>query len=322
MYLSKCPACESTEFADYLNHPYDADGHDWSSFSITRCNQCGTGWTTPLPSVEAIVPLYSQGIYEKHGGRGRIILDRLLNKLQNQRLNEIARIVEEKSSLLDIGCGKGRFLRMAVAHGWEAYGQDTSSTQTFVAGKMSAGVQVVNRPLSDLGFADGRFRAITAWHTVEHIPKLDETFQTIRQLLEPQGIFAFEVPNFSSWQSRIGAQLWFQLDAPRHIWHFTPGGLRALLNRHGFEVVRTSTLSLELGPFGMLQSILNRTGLPPQWLFRYLKRSLPMQKTRLLFGTITAAAMMSGPAIVLEGASVLFGAGGVIRILARAKTYR
>jgi hypothetical protein len=140
----------------------------------------------------------------------------------------------------------------------------------------------------------------------------------IRRILRSDGVFVMEVPNFTSLQSRLGRELWFHLDVPRHLVHFSSTSLERLLREQGFRVVERHSLSLELGLYGMLQTLINRTGLSPNWLFRWLKKSLSNTESSagLMLVNLSAAALLLMPALVTEIAAVVMGSGGVLRLLA------
>jgi hypothetical protein len=45
------------------------------------------------------------------------------------------------------------------------------------------------------------------------------------------------VPNFASWQSRFAGRVWFHLDPPRHLVHFMPETLAAILGGAGVAIL-------------------------------------------------------------------------------------
>src|SRR5262249_8349053 len=59
-----------------------------------------------------------------------------------------------------------------------------------------------------------------------------------RRLLAPGGKVIVAVPNIDSLQFRWFGAAWYGLDLPRHLTHFTPDTLKAMLQRAGFGVRR------------------------------------------------------------------------------------
>jgi hypothetical protein len=81
------------------------------------------------------------------------------------------------------------------------------------------------------------------------------------------------VPNFASAQARWSGAAWFHLDLPRHLYQFSLGALRRLLEDVGFQVSTDHHFSLRQNPFGWIQSALNRIAwLPRNGLYTMLHR--------------------------------------------------
>ena len=59
--------------------------------------------------------------------------------------------------------------------------------------------------------------------------------------LKPGGIFTLTLPNIDSLEARIFGRYWFGIDAPRHLWHFSPRSLCAMASSVGFEPVEIAT---------------------------------------------------------------------------------
>ena len=313
--MNNCILCHGKLLINTNQTMFDADGNQIHKYQIATCVQCGSGVTVPLPTNYELQELYSSGIYKNQGGKGIKIIDIFLKLLHKMRLNEIKKVIKKTGKLLDIGCGKGRFLLNAKKAGWEIEGQEFSSSQAKISSK-KLGVKIWNGELKNLPLKKESYKVITLWHVLEHVPDPKAYISIIKELLEPNGILVIEVPNYDSWQARIGKTKWFQLDVPRHLWQFTSNGLLELLSKNGFKIVETHTLSIELGPFGMLQTLLNRAGFSPQWLFRFLKKSLPNYSLTELIVHICVVIILFIPAVLLEIISVFFKKGGVLRIIA------
>lgn len=317
-----CPVCSSSA-ADQLSRLYpmrtNIDGDLPDTYWLYRCEQCGAGLTFPRPNKDSLTQFYRAGTYTKGGGRVSFLVERVLDHLQDTRLSEIEYLCKPIGNLLDVGCGKGRFLGRGALRGWNTQGVETSPGQVAIAQERYQ-VRVFQGELLERDFANGSFQVVTAWHVLEHLPDPSPMLNEIYRILQPHGLLVLEVPNLDSWQARIGQEEWFQLDAPRHLVHYSRRTLQRLLEEHGFSPIKYETFSLELGPFGMLQSLLNRMGLPPNWLFRWLKRSVSEKQVKTLFLNLLGASLLFAPATALEIFSSLTKQhGGVVRVFARAK---
>ena len=292
----------------------NADGRLTKSYEVLRCARCGTGYTEPIPSVKSLSRYYATGIYQKSGGRGSRVIDSILNLIGDLHLRQIARF-HAPGKLLDAGCGKGRFLARAARQGWNTLGTDLSASQA-AAARARYNMDVRVGELQDIRLDADSMDVITAWHVLEHLSAPNQLLDEAWRILKPNGLLVIEVPNWASWQSSLGLGDWMQLDVPRHLTHFTPAGIETLLSQHQFRVLALRTLSLQMGWFGMLQSILNRFGMPPNWLLQWLKRANTPVKNREVVVNLGAAALLALPALLLETISILFGAGSVIYVIA------
>ena len=81
------------------------------------------------------------------------------------------------------------------------------------------------------------------------------------------------MPNFGSPEARFGRNGWFHLDVPRHLVHFTPATLAAMLAEAGFEPAKVTHLVPEYDLFSFVQTVENRLGLPPNLLYDVLRRA-------------------------------------------------
>jgi hypothetical protein len=126
-----------------------------------------------------------------------------------------------------------------------------------------------------------------------------------------------EVPNLSSLQSSSAGKNWFHLDLEHHLYHFPLKGLHKLLLSTGFKVEKTTTLSLEQGPYGVLQSWLNATGRQPNVLYRILKSEIsPGMGSKL--GQFAMAGILALPSLFFALIEAAIGRGGVLRVVARS----
>src|SRR5688500_10220796 len=174
-----------------------------------------------------------------------------------------------RGRLLDIGCGTGAFAVEMQRRGWTVAVTELNDA---VLDDMRARGMEAKTPDAALreNFAGGKFDAITAWHVLEHVPNPLELATWAKTQLTENGVFQATVPNLESWQAVRYGRHWLHLDVPRHLFHFTPATLRALLDKAGLSIVDTGTVALEYDVFGVVQSSLNSTCSKPNVLFERL----------------------------------------------------
>ncbi len=308
-----CQVCGASAFApcgfglDYLSPAGER-------YELSSCGSCGfvrMGTPPSAPENE----LYPDAYYRKMSGFSRA--------LELLFLGERRAAVEgrkTRGAVLDIGCGSGEFLRVMSDAGWTVSGVEPSH---FGAGSAPEGVH--HGTLESAAFPAASFDAITMWQVLEHIPDPAAALSSARVLLKDDGFLLVSVPNISSLQARFGRDLWFSLDLPRHIWHFSPSTLLRLLEKSGFRVEETRHFSMEYGPYGWWQTLLNIAGCEPNFAYKFLKRGVTGRSPgRLRRAWSAAASALLGlpllpAAFLLAAAEAACGAGGVITAVAVKK---
>jgi SAM-dependent methyltransferase len=141
--------------------------------------------------------------------------------------------------LLDVGCGKGYFLKEAQSRGFEGIGIDLSTTGIDFA-KTQLGVKAIPGRIEFDAPPEWRnaFDIATFWATIEHIPDPVATIRAIGQCLKPGGRLLIDTGLADSLWERFlcGHSQWY--DAPQHLWVFGANGLRTAIEQSGLSVER------------------------------------------------------------------------------------
>ena len=264
-YTHTCTLCQAP-LGEPLIKGVESSGR---SYDVCFCEACQVGITCPVPSREELERLYSREAYRGEEGKRFnraveffVFLSRKMRKRRVKRYLPGGRI-------LDIGCGRGLFLKVMRDDGWEVKGVEFNVE----AGSTFYGIPVVGGEPASWGFPEGSFDVITMHHVLEHLPHPKEMIHECRRLLKKGGLLMCAVPNFLSLQSFVGKGVWFHLDVPYHIHHFSEEGLRAILRESGFLIVTARRFDLEMDPFGWLQTLLNVSGIRKNLLYNMLKRA-------------------------------------------------
>jgi len=217
--------------------------------------------------------------------------------------------------VLDIGCGYGDFLMACRRKGWQVAGVEQDGAPIMEL-RRELGFEVVTT--TELaGLADASFDVVTMWHVFEHLAEPREKLREVLRLLRPGGRVIIEVPNFGSWQARMGLPEWHHLDVPRHLLHFERPTLEAMLVAAGLEPQRWSTFSAEYDAFGMMQSLLNRLCPTSNYLFQILIGRRWKGTVRDVVITLVATIPLTVFSVIVSAIAPAFAQGGVLRVVAK-----
>jgi len=135
-------------------------------------------------------------------------------------------------SVIEVGCGKGEFLRMLVESthargiGFDPSVPDTELSESYIS--------FIQDYYSEK-YSEFRCRLLCCRHVLEHIAAPVPFLRMLRSALEPDGALFCEVPNGTL---SITARGMWDVIYP-HISYFTLASLRATFRQAGFEVVRS-----------------------------------------------------------------------------------
>jgi len=206
--------------------------------AVVRCEACGLCYTSPRPSAAAIERFYPEG-YSAHRVRRAAPLSKLRTwrrRILGSRLPERDGLAwHGEGRLLDFGCGGGSFLQRMHRQGWQVLGVDVSASVVQRI-RDELGLPALAGDLSAPELAAARFDVITMWQSLEHVHRPLEVLGQARRLLAPGGKLIVSVPNIEGLPFRWFGPAWFGLDLPRHLTHFSPGTLQAMLVRAGFQI--------------------------------------------------------------------------------------
>lgn len=147
------------------------------------------------------------------------------------------------NTLLDIGCGSGRFMALARAVGWTCVGTEVDPLAA--ARARARGFDVHLGDAGELVAQGRRFHAITISHVIEHVHEPLALLRSARHLLHPGGFFWIETPNIDSHGHDCFGRHWRGLEPPRHLQIFNHEALQLLLTKAGFVDIRFAPWQLD-----------------------------------------------------------------------------
>jgi SAM-dependent methyltransferase len=271
---------------------------------LRRCAACGTG-------VAADAPPASAGLYAQPAERrlARPLAAALSVGTREQR--RLLGPLERGSRILDLGAGDGR-LAASLAQS----GHRVTAVEPFRAVPATPGLGVLRESVEEVELPEQSFDAAVLWHVLEHLAEPHAVLERVRRWLVPGGRVLVGVPNVDSFQARLGGERWFHLDSQRHLVHFTPRGLAAVLERAGFTEVQRRPVLVDQALPGMWMTLLDRVTGHSDALRDYVRHE-PVARRDVAM-TAAVAVPLLPVAAVLELGAVAAGRGGALAVLGRA----
>lgn len=255
---ARCPVCPTApaRTVETAEPPY----------RVVRCQACGLVYVDPAPDAADLSRHYSSDYYAEwvssQADKRR--------RMWVRRLEAIARVTPI-GRLLDVGCGDGVFLNLAMESGWTVEGTEVSAWAAEHATR-NIGRSVFCGEIWDAGFPARRFDAVTLWHVLEHASAPLRVLEEVRRVLKPAGRLVVAVPNVDDHVMQAvyrvvkcrKPHLFSVADKELHLYHFSVASLKRLLDKAGFACI-------EVGPdFGIVElpkKLINYAAAALSWCF-------------------------------------------------------
>jgi SAM-dependent methyltransferase len=161
-------------------------------------------------------------------------------------ITPIVERIRPGASILDVGCGSGRYLIPLERASFDVLGIDISGA---ALRSLTCSLQLAQADLTSLPFACSSFDAVTCFGVLQHL-SYDERKVAARELyrvLKPKGLAFVEVIGDMDMRYNCGDEVetgtFVRGGIPNH--HFSSGELSALLEVAGFATVTAADRILE-----------------------------------------------------------------------------
>jgi 2-polyprenyl-3-methyl-5-hydroxy-6-metoxy-1,4-benzoquinol methylase len=307
--VNHCPICGGRDVRN-LNHYGPrclvGDYHITSGqVENVWCGRCGAGWNRLMLGDEELAQFYAS--YTKKVASADE--DDLLFSVSSAEAETLtasqtrflaAHVDASSGRILDIGCGKGAFLRSFLDHrpGWQCVGIEPSREEAELA-RRGGQIEVHEGMLGAIALPPGSFDLVSIMHVFEHVTRPIETLRQMHDLLKPGGVLFIEVPNTAD------MNMFYDLLLFEHLYHFTPETLAWLLAREGFDVVaheRSTT-------YGAQRVVARKAARPQQLPWPELTMAEGFAKWQRLWSSMSQLAALGATAAQSGQRVGIFGAG-------------
>jgi 2-polyprenyl-3-methyl-5-hydroxy-6-metoxy-1,4-benzoquinol methylase len=265
--LHECVSCgsEQIKFWRQKNFQY-TENVNFEEFDIYRYEICGTGFLNRPPHVQWLQSIYQ---YSGQALTQAITLEDVLAreaefpncKVDAERMSHQADMLNSSSNkqALDIGSGFGFYTQALRKSGYRTVSINPGKYENEVFKNLNG-----DEPLAVM-FENyepsGQFGAVMMSQALEHILEPNHSINKVSGLLTPGGVLACAVPNYKSFLVKLlGTKDNVCLWVPEHVNYFTGKGLKALVERNGFRVVKMEQITRL--PFNALSKRLRLKGNP------------------------------------------------------------
>lgn len=320
-----CPVCKSENKETWCEIEARENAR------LIECGECGAVYLNRIMDEEEIRAAYGPDYYlsddkpddaqkvRRFGGP----IEFVLRSFRGRRAGFVNRVIPP-GPILDVGCGRGLMLALLKKRHSRSVAGIQLSTEIAARIRAEHQIEIHEKPLPEAGLPEAHFSGVTLWHVLEHVGDPIETLSTAHRILTPEGRLVLEIPNLDNPLTDSRPERWFEIDFPNHCMLYTPKSLRALLDRTGFEVERSSHFNLEFSVFCVLQTILNRVCRERDVLYDLLRR----KKTTYLGHPLTGwlkikhlvlAMILGTPAFLLSAYWAARKRGEILRVVCRKK---
>ena len=241
-YLTKCLACNSSNFAAFEQTIAMMHQNSPTKYNFDRCKDCGLVFLNPRMDETELGQFYTASylpyrVEEAWGKYASFVKkdQEQIDKARVQRLIKHSRL-SAQSRILDIGCGKPTFLSslrksteanlIGLDFSDEGWKNDTDSYRN---------IDLRTGEIADLS-NEKTMDIITMWHYLEHDYQPQQHLKQLLNYSHADTRLIIEVPNFNSYTRKKFGKHWSGYHTPRHTALYSPKNIELMLKNSGWKV--------------------------------------------------------------------------------------
>ena len=241
-YLTKCLACNSSNFAAFEQTIAMMHQNSPTKYNFDRCEDCGLVFLNPRMDETELGQFYTASylpyrVEEAWGKYASFVKkdQEQIDKARVQRLIKHSRL-SAQSRILDIGCGKPTFLS-SLRKSTEAnlIGLDFSDEGWKNDNDSYRNIDLRTGEIADFS-NEKPMDIITMWHYLEHDYQPQQHLKQLLNYSHADTRLIIEVPNFNSYTRKKFGKHWSGYHTPRHTALYSPKNIELMLKNSGWKV--------------------------------------------------------------------------------------
>ena len=228
-----CPICKSKNYSIEFTK-FDID--------IYGCKKCSHRYSSKIPN--NVEDVYSDDEYLPQViDTAHKTSDYRKQRFGSERFELIKKFCNG-NKLLDIGCGTGYYLEIAIQNNFDAYGQELGKDVAKWT-REHLGITIWDKPIDKIQ-TDIRFYVITIFDVIEHVINPIEFILNAKRLLANNGIMLILTPNFDSVAISIMKEQSQVICPPSHLQYFTYNSIKKLAEQVDMDLIYIQTNGIDL----------------------------------------------------------------------------
>ncbi len=241
--LKACPVCKGEALRpfciarDVTQARWNPD-KSYPKLAVNQCDHCHLVFLNPQPPYAVSGAYYGQVYGGSEDSTHGYYRDEHKEKVAQIRIDRMAGSFAPGAKILDVGAGRGHFIKAACDRGFDGWALEASqegceyAKQRFNLKNVIHGVL----PCSDL---ETDFDVVTMWDVIEHMADPISALREAHKLLKPGGMLVVRTGNIGSWAFDRDRENWWAWFCD-HRFYFSAATLTAAIDKAGFQTTDVS----------------------------------------------------------------------------------
>ncbi len=222
-----CDCCGSSQW----EYRFSENG-----FDLGRCTNCGLHYLSEMPSPNSLAKGMKVGLSADgpHVARAQVCNKAELHRTKKfKHFCSLIRKLAPPGKWLDIGCGTGTLIMVAMASDIEIEGIEPISDRRELAGRLTGAV-IHDRQIEFLDLMPASFAAVTLTDVFSHLLSPAATLSCVHRILQPGGILLLHTSEIGAGVMKHHNYSWNLGD---HRYFLGDRTIEQYADRLGFELV-------------------------------------------------------------------------------------